>query len=55
MKSVVVFRWNRSKNFAMWNDEIEVESQMHIKAHGYDVKIGLLDDWLVEIKKVFSC
>ncbi len=54
-KSVVAFRWNRSKNYAMWDSEIELKSQMNVKAHGYNVKIGLLDDWLVEIKKVFSC
>jgi len=34
----------------MWDDEIELESQMDIRAFSYKVKIGLLNDWLPKIK-----
>lgn len=49
-KPLVCFRWNRSKDWAMWNDEIELENQMNVRAFGHDVKIGLLSDWMLKVK-----
>ena len=49
-KPAVIFKWDRGKEFVMWFDEIEVDSQMHIKAFGHEVKIAELTNWLPKIK-----
>lgn len=48
-KPLLIFRWDRSKDFVMWADEITVDTQMTIKAFGYHVKIAELDKWLPKI------
>ena len=50
VKPIVIFRWDRSKNFVMWDDDIQVKTQMSITAFGNNVKIALLDDWLKQVK-----
>jgi hypothetical protein len=50
VKPLVVFRWDRSKNFAMWDSDINVAEQMTVKAFGNSVKIAELDKWLKKIK-----
>jgi hypothetical protein len=53
-KPLVCFRWNRSKDFVIWNDEIELENQMNIRAFGHNVKIGLLSEFLPKVKFINS-
>ena len=43
---LVIYRWNRSKDYVCWEDSIELESQIHYKGFGCDFKMGLLQDWL---------
>jgi len=50
IQPIVVFRWDRSKNYVMWADDIIIEKYMLVQSFGYQVKIGLLDDWLKQIK-----
>lgn len=49
-KPLLVFRWNRSKDFVAFNDDINVTNYMHIKSFDCEFKIALLDEWLVAIK-----
>ena len=49
-KPLVFFRWNRSKDYVIYNDEIEIASCIHVKSFNYDFKIVLLDDWIKAIK-----
>ena len=50
IKPLVVFRWDRGKNLVMWNDEIIVKDQLHVKAHGHEFKIAELNKWLPQVK-----
>lgn len=43
---LLIFRWNRSKNYVAWGDDVYVTHHMRISAFGYLFKIALLDDWL---------
>ena len=49
-KPLLIFRWDRGKDFVMWDDDIEVEDQMNIRAFGYNVKLAELTKWLSQIK-----
>jgi len=47
---LLIFRWDRSKDFVAYNDSIQVESYIEVKSFGYNFKVCLLDDWLRAIK-----
>jgi hypothetical protein len=49
-KPLLIFRWNRSKDFVAFNDDIIVESYIAVNSFGYSFKIALLEDWLVAVK-----
>ena len=49
-KPLLIFRWNRSKDFVGWNDEIEVEHYVEIKSFGCHFKVTQLDDWIKALK-----
>jgi len=49
-KPILIFRWNRSKDFIAWNDEIILDHQIEYRVFGYYFKMGLLTDWLVKYK-----
>ena len=49
-RPLLIFRWNRSKDFVAYDDSIEISSFIHVKSFGYDFKIALFDDWLVAVK-----
>lgn len=49
-KPLLIFRWNRSKDFVAFNDDIDVESYISVNSFGYSFKIALLDDWLKAVK-----
>ena len=48
---LLIFKWDRSANYVGWNDNIQVDKFMHVKAFNSNFKIGLLDEWLVAYKK----
>ena len=50
---LLIFRWNRSKDFAAWDTELNSPHQMHINCFGYKFKMGLLTDWITQYKS--SC
>lgn len=47
---LLIFRWNRSKDFVAFNDNIVVETFLQVNSFGYSFKIALLDDWLLAVK-----
>tara|TARA_R110000868_G_scaffold5466_5_gene32902 strand:- start:681 stop:1133 length:453 start_codon:yes stop_codon:yes gene_type:complete len=49
---LVIYKWNRSKDYVCWKDDIELESQIHYKGFGCDFKMGLLQDWLQVYKSL---
>lgn len=49
-RPLLIFRWNRSKDFVAYDDFIEIDSFIRVKSFGYDFKIALFDDWLVAVK-----
>ena len=49
-KPLLIFRWNRSKDFVGWSDEIEVDHYVEIKSFGCHFKITQLDDWIKALK-----
>lgn len=48
---LLIYRWNRSKDYACWNSDIELESQISYRGFGHTFKMGLLSDWIKEYKK----
>ncbi len=49
-KPLVIFRWNRSKDFILWDTDMNLEHQIEYKVFGYQFKMGLLSDWLDKFK-----
>lgn len=49
-KPLLIFRWNRSKDFVAYDDDIEVENYIEVKSFGHKFKISLLSEWLTAIK-----
>jgi hypothetical protein len=50
-KPLLIFRWNRSKDFVAYSDEVIVDNYIEIKSFGNQFKIALLSEWLMAIKK----
>ena len=50
-KPLVIFRWNRSKDFVAFNDDIKVPFYIEVKSFGCHFKVSKLDDWLAAIKE----
>lgn len=51
-KPLVIYRWNRSKDYICWNDDISLETQITYSGFDCYFKMGLLQDWLDEYKKL---
>ena len=49
-KPLLIFRWNRSKDFIGWNDDIVVDHYVEVKSFGCHFKITQLDDWIRGLK-----
>ena len=49
-KPLLIFRWNRSKDFVGFDDDTEVESYVEINSFECSFKVCLLDDWLEAVK-----
>ena len=45
------FRWNRSKDFVGWSDDVEVNHYVEIKSFGCHFKVTQLDDWVKAVKE----
>ena len=51
-KPLLIYRWNRSKDFAAYNDfTIECKSYLEVNSFGHHFRIALLTDWLDAYKK----
>ena len=53
-KPLLIFRWNRSKDFVGWNDEVEVDHYVEVKSFGCQFKITQLDDWILALKNEYN-
>lgn len=49
-KPLLVFRWDRSKDYVAFDDDIEISEYIQVKSFGYTFKIALLDTWITTIK-----
>jgi len=50
-KPLLIFRWNRSKDFVAYSDDLEINFFIHVKSFDCNFKISILEDWLIEAKK----
>lgn len=50
-RPLLIYRWNRSKDYVCWDSDIEIESQISYRGFGHSFKMGLLSDWIKEYKK----
>ena len=48
---LLIFRWNRSKDFVGWSDDVEVSLYIEIKSFGCHFKVTQLDDWVKAVKE----
>lgn len=51
-KPLVIYRWNRSKDYICWNDEIVLNNMISYTGFDCEFKMGLLQDWLEAYKKI---
>jgi len=49
-KPLLIFRWNRSKDFIAFDDDLKVEHYVEVKSFGYHFKITLLEEWIKKTK-----
>jgi hypothetical protein len=49
-KPLLIFRWDRSKDYVAFSDDIEVENYLQVSCFGHAFKISLLSDWLKAVK-----
>ena len=49
-KPLLIFRWNRSKDFAAFNDDLKVSHYVKVKSFNCKFKITLLDEWIKCVK-----
>jgi hypothetical protein len=49
-KPLLIFRWNRSKDFVAFNDDIIVSPYIKVESFGCEFKVSLLSDWITAIK-----
>ena len=49
-KPLLIFRWNRSKDFIAFDDDLKVEHYVEVKSFGYHFKVTLLDEWIKKVK-----
>lgn len=52
-KPLLIFRWDRSKDYVAFDDDLEVVNCIEVNAFKMKFKIALLDEWLVEAKKQY--
>ena len=52
-KPLVIYRWNRSKDYICWSDDINLDLQITYKGFDCEFKMGLLQDWLDVYKKTY--
>ena len=48
---LLIFRWNRSKDFVGWRDDVKVDHYVEIKSFGCHFKVTQLDDWVKAVKE----
>lgn len=51
-KPLLIYRWNRSKDFICWDDDLEIDHYVYVSAFEHKFKMGLLSDWLDQYKKL---
>src|SRR6056300_331628 len=49
-KPLLIFRWNRSKDFVAFDDDLKVPFYMEINSFGCRFKVTKLDDWIDVVK-----
>lgn len=52
-KPLLIFRWNRSKDFIGYIDKFDDIPYIEINSFGYTFRVSLLDEWLDAFKKEF--
>ena len=50
-KPLLLFRWDRSKDYAAYDDNLDIEDYIEVSSFGYKFKISRLDDWIKALKK----
>ena len=50
-KPLLLFRWDRSKDYAAYDDDLEIEDYVEVSSFGHKFKISRLDDWIKALKK----
>ena len=43
---VLIYKWDRSKLYVCWNDDIEIDNYLYVRSGDWEFKMGLLDHWL---------
>ena len=51
-RPLLIYRWNRSKDYVCWDSDIELESQISYRGFNHSFKMGLLSDWIKEYKTI---
>jgi hypothetical protein len=49
-KPALIFRWNRSKDFIAYSDDIVTANYIAVNSFGHTFKISLLSEWIEAVK-----
>lgn len=49
-KPLLIYRWDRSKDYICWDDDVNLDHQIHYKGFGFEFKMGELLKWLPQSK-----
>ena len=47
---LLVYKWDRSKIYACWSDDIEVDNYVYVNSGDCQFKMALFDDWIPKAK-----
>lgn len=49
-KPLLVFRWDRSKDFVAYSDDTQIDNYVEVCSFGHKFRISLLDEWIPVIR-----
>ena len=49
---LLIYKWDRSKIYCCWSNEVEVPNQITIRVDDLYFKMGLFDEWVLEAVKL---
>ena len=53
-KPLLIYRWNRSKDYICWNDDIKLKHQIEVNCFDHHFYMGILTDWITKYRETLA-